>query len=322
MAREFLYLVQESAYKTPVGSPVVGTSSFYVRLDGSNAFTMRPRPVMVEVPYGGGVAITRFRVSDKLECKGRLQCKLYAGALSKFLMQWAAQTINAGQTTPWTTTEPAGDLASVAVYHAIQRSDGTYKRRVYLGTKVDSWSVEVSEDSTIATITLELSASTPQGNQFDSSTDPTAGTFAAPTDAQLPNNPYVFIHAASGLTIGSSRTSFSSVRIGAKNVLARRYWANRFVQLMRYVGRSTTLEATQFYLATPDDRTSYEGLTSLTTSLALSNGTNSITWTLNSTNPFTSLEDQLPLNDLYLQAGTIANEWDDTAGNDFTLAFT
>ena len=57
MSREFLMLVQESAYKTPVASPVVwptaSANAFYIRLDGANVFTMRPRPVMVAVPYMG-----------------------------------------------------------------------------------------------------------------------------------------------------------------------------------------------------------------------------------------------------------------------------
>src|SRR5271165_5801455 len=223
MSREFLYLVQESAYKTPVATPIVyptaSANAFYIRLDGSNAFTMRPRPVMVAVPYGGGVAIDAFRVSDKIECKGRLVCKLYAGALSQFLLQWAAQTINTAQTSPWTTTEPAGDLASVSVYHAIQRSDGSIKRRVYLGTKVDGWDLEVSEDGTIAMLNLDLLASTPQGNQFDSSTDPTATAFPVPTDSpnQMPVNPYVFIHASGGLTVGSARTQFQALKLSSKN---------------------------------------------------------------------------------------------------------
>jgi hypothetical protein len=322
MSREFLYLVQESAYKTPVASPVLGTSAFYIRLDGSNAFTMRPRPVMVAVPYGGGVAIDAFRVADKMECKGRLVCKLYAGALSQFLIQWGAQMINGAQTSPWTTTEPAGDLASVSCYHAIQRSDGSIKRRVYLGTKVDGWEIDVSEDGTIATISMDLSASTPQGNQFDSSTDPTATTFPAPTDPQLPVNPYVFIHASGNLTIGTARSTFQSIKISSKNVLARRYWANRFINLMRFVGRSTTLEAQNFYTPTPDDRTSYEGLTTETTSFALNNGTHSITWTLNTASVITSLEDHLPLDDLYTQTMTITNQWDPSAGSDLALSFT
>jgi len=330
MSREFLLLVQESAYKTPVTTPIywptASANAFFIRLDGANVFTMRPRPVMVAVPYGGGVAIDAFRVSDKIECKGRLTTKLYAGPLSQFLLSWAGQQINSGQTAPWTTTEPAGDLASVACYHAIQRSDGTIKRRVYLGTKVDGWDLDVSEDGTIATLSMDLSASTPQGNQFDSSTDPSAGTFPAPTDAQMPytgaTGPYVFTHASGGLTIGSSRTQFQSLKLSSKNVIARRFWANRFVNLMRFVGRSTTLEAVNFYVSSPDDRTAYEGLTTETTTLALSNTSHSVTFTLNAASVITQFEDQLPLNDLYTQTMTVTNQWDPTAGSDLALTFT
>ena len=336
MSREFLYLVQESAYKTPVATPIVyptaSANAFYFRLDGANTFTMRPRPVMVAVPYGGGVAIDAFRVSDKIECKGRLVTKLYAGALSQFLLQWGGQQINTAQTSPWTTTEPAGDLASVSCYHAITRSDGSIKRRVYLGCKVDGWNVEVSEDSTIATLSLDISGSTPQGNQFDLSTDPTAVTFPPPTDPQLPTNPYVFIHASGGLTIGSARTQFQSLKLASKNVIARRFWANRFVNLMRWVGRSTTLEAVNFYAPSPDDRTAYEGLLGFETtgtvpytttgvSFELANGTHSITWNLENNDIITSFEDQLPLNDLYTQTMTVTNQWDSTTSADFTMTF-
>src|SRR5208337_4852109 len=148
MSREFLLMVEESAYKTPVASPVVyptaSPTAYYARLDGGNVFTMRPRPVMVTVPYGGGVAVDGFRVSDKMECKGRLQVKLYAGAgvaagtpgLGGFLMQWAAQQVNAAQSAPWTTTEPPGDLASCSIYHAVAYGNPTayatpYRLRAY-----------------------------------------------------------------------------------------------------------------------------------------------------------------------------------------------
>ena len=338
MSREFLLLVQESAYKTPVSSPVVwptaSANAFYIRLDGANVFTMRPRPVMVAVPYGGGVAIDAFRVSDKIECKGRLVTKLYAGPLSQFLLQWGSQQVNTAQTSPWTTTEPAGDLASVSIYHAITRSDGSIKRRVYLGCKVDGWDIDVSEDSTIATLSMDIRGSTPQGNQFDSSTDPTSTTFPAPTDPQMPSGgltgPYVFVHASGGLTIGSARTQFQSLKLASKNVLARRFWANRFINLMRFVGRSTTLEAINFYAPSPDDRTSYEGLlgfntgagyTGSTCTFELNNGTHSVTFNLETNSVITTIEDQLPLNDLYTQAMTITNQWDPANSADLTMTF-
>lgn len=324
MAREFLYLVQESAFKTPVASPVVGTSAFYIRLDGGNAFTMRPTRADVEIPYGGGVAIRAKTVADKLECKGRLQTKLYAGAHSAFLLNWAAKLINGAQTSPWVTTEIPGDLASVTVYHAIQRADSTYKRRAYKGCKVDSWTLEISEDSTIGTLTLELSASEPQGVTFGgtTTTDPDATAFPAPTDAQLPLNPYVFINASGALTIGSARTQFSSVRITSRNVLARRFFAYPFVRLLRFVGRDTSLEANHYFLASLDDRGTYEAMTDQTCSFTLNNGTNSLAITLNAANIIKSVGDQLPLSDLYTQDIAVNNQYDPSAGADIGLTFT
>ena len=124
MLREFLMLVQESAYKTPATAVVWPTGSataFYIRMDGSNAFTMRPRPVMVTVPYGGGLAVDAFRVADKLECKGKLTTKLYAGPLSEFLLGWAAKQINTGQTSPG---QRLRLLATWPVWRSTTRSKG------------------------------------------------------------------------------------------------------------------------------------------------------------------------------------------------------
>ena len=91
---------------------------------------------------------------------------------------------------------------------------------------------------------------------------------------------------------------------------------------MRFVGRSTTLQAVNFYVPTPDDRTSYEGLTNETTTFELNNSTHTVTITLNTANVITTFEDQLPLNDLYTQTMTVSNQWDPTAGSDLALSFT
>jgi hypothetical protein len=318
MAREFLLLVTESAYKTPKASPVVGTDSIYIRLDGGNAFKMRPRPMPVSIPYGGGVATDNFTVSDKILCAGTLTTKLYA-TQAKLLLGWAGSVINSGQTSPWTTTEPAGDLASMAVYHAVQRSDGTYKRRLYLGTKVDSWSLEFSEESQVGTLNLELSASTPQGNSFDASADPTATPFPAPTDVQLPTDPYLFIHSSGTLTMGSARSNFSGFRIASKNKLAKRWWANRFCALMRFTGRDTSLDCTHYYQASPDDRPVYEALTTMSGSVVLNNGSKTTTIGMQAANVFSAVEDQLPLSDLYTQQLTLKNQYDNAAGTDLTI---
>lgn len=340
MSREFLMMTTESAYKTPTSPavtwPTTSANTFYVRLDGENQFTMRPRPVMVTVPYGGGMAYDAFRISDKIECKGSLTTKLYAGPISQLLLQWACRPVQTGGTDPWTTTEPVGDLASMTIYHAVVRSDGTYKKRLYNGAKVDSWTLDVSEGGTIATLSLEITASTPQGNQFDSSVDPTT-TFPAPTDSpnQFPTTgatgPYCYVHASGGLTIGTARTQFSSIKLSSQNVLAKKFWTNRFLAMQRLMGRSTTLVVSNLYNPTPDDRTSFEGVAGFTTgggytgtdvSFALSNTTHSVTFDLKNNDVITSLEDQLPMSDLYMQNITVTNQWDPTSGTDFSVAFT
>lgn len=331
--REFLMIVEESAFKTPVGSPVVWTTSttyglanasaYYIRLDGGNAFSMRPRPTgAVTVPYGGGFDVAAYTTSDKQECKGQLTLKLCIGQ-APFLLNWAFARINSGQTAPWTTTEPAGDLASCSIYHGVIRPDGSIKRRAYLGAKCDGGTFTITEGSTVGTLQLSISASTPQGNQFDSSTDPTAGTFPAPADNNFPVDPYVFLHAGGTSFItyaGAVRTQFTDLTFSCQNTLARRWYANRYVQILRLTGRKTTVATKLLYpLAAQDDRTLYEGLTSETCSIELNNGTHGFTFGMNAQNILTPFEDDLPLNELYMQTSTENNQWDATAGSDFTL---
>ena len=97
-SREFLMVVEESAYKTPVVSPVVWTtantyglthaSAYYARLAGDNQFTMRPRPTgIVRTPYGGGVAVDAYTVADKIACQGQLTIPLSIGQ-APFWLSW------------------------------------------------------------------------------------------------------------------------------------------------------------------------------------------------------------------------------------------
>jgi hypothetical protein len=332
-AREYLMIVEESAYLTPATTPTVWTTAtsyglsnaaaYYIRLDEGNAFSMRPKPIQVEVPYGGGKAIGAYRVSDKIECKGTLKLKLCISQ-APFLLSWAGVTMSGG-TAPWTSSEPTGDLASCAVYHAVTEFDGTVKRRVYLGTKVEGWSLTVSEDSTIATLTLNLIASTPQGNAFDSSSDPTSTPFPAPADNNFPTDPFVFLNAGGSNYItygGTVRTQFSELSINVQNKLATRYFANRFIQFARLMGRKTTCSSKILYNSSPDDRTHFEGTTAESVSIKLNNGTHGFVMDLKAQNIFEQLDDDLPLDNVYMQSSTEANLYDTSAGTDFSLTFT
>ena len=372
MAREFAFFCLESSYGTPmvptlaemwttsgsgtVGAGVAGFVGFYARLDGSNSFSMRPRPAIVAVPYGGGVAIDAFRVADKLAVEGTFKTKLYAGPWSQFLLQWGAQQINtggyvggSGVSTGWAYSSATGDLPSVTIVHAIQRSDGTYKVRQYGGVKVKSWNFTLSEESTVADITMNLVGSSVAGNQWSlgNYVDPTlqtaaspataptwgststASTVCPPATANLPTVPYLFINATP-VTIGISRTTFQSISLSCENMIAMRYWNNRFVQLAKFVGRKVTLEAINWYTnMSPEDRVEYEGLVAQTVSVELNNSTHTIIWTMNTNNIVTALEDELPLSDIYTQKLTATSQIDPTysvtdyaLAPDFQMAFT
>ncbi len=333
--REYLMIQEESAFKTPAAQTIWTTatsyglanaSAYYIRLDGGNAFTMRPRPAgTVTVPYGGGFDVPAYMVSDKQECKGNLTLKLCVGQ-APFLLNWAFARINGAQTAPWVTTENIGDLASCSIFHATVRPDGSVQRRVYLGAKVDSANFGISEGSTVGTLQLGISASTPQGNQFDSSSDPVVGTFPIPLDTYFPVDPYVFLHAGGSSFVtygGAVRTQFTDLTISTQNILARRWFANRYVQLLRLVGRKTTVASKLMYpLAAQNDRALYEGLNSETLSIELNNGTHGFTFGFNAQNVFSPFEDDLALSDLYFQTSTENNLWDPSAGSDFTLTIT
>src|SRR5947209_1426454 len=130
VSRQYVMIVREGALLTPVANPVAGTDSIYIRL--TEDFTMQPTMEAATIPYGGGVAIPADQVCDHYRLDGQLRTKLYPQQAA-FLLNWAAFRINATQDQPWTTTEPAGDLASCSVYHAVRRSDGTFSLKRYGG---------------------------------------------------------------------------------------------------------------------------------------------------------------------------------------------
>jgi len=337
-------ITQESSYLTPVAGPVVwttaaptGVNAYYIRLDEGNAFAMRARPQEVEVPYGGGLAIGAYRVSDKIECRGNLRLKLTAG-IAPFILGWASTRVDAARTLPWPqASEPPGDLASCSIYHAIMRDDGSYRRRVYLGCKVDSWALDISTDSTVGTLNLGVSGSTPQGNVYDGSADPTAAVFPPPSDDNLPVDPYLFAHTSnlaggSVMINGADRQAITQLTFNGTNTLARSFFNQRFLGKLRFVGRKTTAAVRLEYALAPagDDRPVYEGqmpygVTPIPVVIMFSTeptGGHTLQLQMNANNVIDPLDEDLPLDNLYFQSSTHNNLWDATAHEDFHFNFT
>ena len=324
-AREYLWIVKESALGTVMSSPTAGTDSIYIRLIDGNAFSMVAEPIIEDIPYGGGFAVQAEAVSDHYSCTGSLKTKLYPSQ-APLLLAWGISRINSAQTTPWTTTEPAGDLASCSVYHAVRRSDGTYSLKRFAGCKVKGLRVEVSRQSTTAMLSLDLQASRAYGCAADTTSDPTSGEFAAPTEAQYPTAPFTFAQTAGTVTVGSTRTQYDSLAIAVQNALDGRWFETSYLSINQFNGRASTLDTDLYLKASPDDRSAFEAITAQTCSVEFNNGTNTTTFQFNGKNHITKLPYDLPLDKAFMTKLSLKNRWDPTAlsgvGQDLSVAFT
>lgn len=323
-AFEFLMWVKESALGTPIGTPVLGTDKIYLRLTDGNSFSMQAVPQYVDIPYGGGEAITVESLSEFTDCKGTLTTKLYPSQ-AHLLFDWAQNRINAGGTSPWTTTEPPGDLASASIYHAYQRSDGTLKRTRYAGVKVTRWQIAASATDPVWKLTMDLQAVKEVGNPIDSSTDPDATEFPAPADADLPTGPYLFKDSVGGLLLGSSsgtvRTQYDDFSIDVTNVVDARPFESPFVQVISFRGRNSMLNSTLRLKATPDDLTPFLSGTAQRAQLTLVRGTTTVI-DFKAQNKIRQLTRDLPLDRTFMYKLQMKNVRDATAGTDISVTVT
>jgi hypothetical protein len=320
-AREYLWIVKESSLGTVMTSPTAGTDSIYVRLVDGNSFSMVAEPVIEDIPYGGGFAVSADAVSDHYGCAGQLKTKLYPSQ-APLLLALLATRVSSDQTVPWATTEPPGDLASVSIYHAVRRSDGTYQRKRFAGVKAKGGRIEVSRQSTSATLTLELQAARSYGNAMDGSPDPDASEFPAPAETDYPAGPYTFKNTAGRVTVGSIRTQYDSLAIAIQNALDGRWFETSYLTLNQFCGRSSTLDVDLYLKANPDDRSAFEAITAQSCSVEFSNGTNSATIQFNGKNHITKLPYDLPLDKAFMEKLSLKNRFSPSAGEDLSVAFT
>jgi hypothetical protein len=330
-AKEWLYVVKESALGTPKTAPTAGVDSCYIRLVEGNAFGMEPEPVQEEIPYGGGLAITADTVSDHYAVKGTLKTKLYP-AQALMLLGWGLTRINSGQTLPWVTTEVPGDLPSCSLVHAVRRSDGSYRYRQFAGTKVSGLKIDVSRQGTSATLTLDLMACQCYGNAMDATADPTIGTYSvgpplvvpAPADADYPTGPYTFKMTGGVVSVGGSvRTQYEDLAFSAQNTLDGRWFELSHLSVNQFCGRSVSLDANLYLKATPDDRSAFEAITAQACSVGFSNGVTgqNLTINLQAQNRIKSLPYDLPLDKVFMTKLSLRSQYDLAAGTDLAVSF-
>jgi hypothetical protein len=327
-SREYLMAVRESQYGTPVAAPVKGVDLIYPRL--SESFTVTADPTIGYIAYGGGRATRAEAFSDTVAVKGQLRTVFYPS--QSMLLDWAATPINAARTLPWPTIDPdevmpPGDLASYSLYHAVQQSNGSYRKTRYTGCKVSDWKLTFGADGEARKGMLDLTivGQRPVGNTWDGSADPDDTEFPAPLETDYPTGPYLLSHCSTltgSFKLGTVRTQVSGFTIGAANKLDVRYYTSRFAQLIRFTGREGQLEADARLKASVDDRSAYRALTAQDCELILdAGGTGKIVKIdFHGRNYFSGNARDLPVDKEFSSKVTLANLWDPAQATDLAIS--
>ena len=240
---------------------------------------------------------------------------------ASFLIGWALQRINTGQTAPWTTTELPNDLASCTIDFAWSQFDTTtMKTKRYLGCKPGGLTLTGSRDAPKLMMTMPIIGSTPQGNPYDSSVDP---TLTEPALTVFPTDVAVFQHLKGNFTIaGASRSNFENVTVTVNNTLVPYFDESRYANAIRLGSRRSTI-TTRFRLkSTVSDRVTYETATPQAAELTWNNGTHSIVLNYNSQNQINTYKEDIPLDREVYYAYGLAGHLDQTAGGMLTASFT
>lgn len=317
--KRFLRLTQEAVF----GTYNAAGTSIHVRLSSANAFTPMTDPEFWEVLDGSGLGVAALTGSETQALTATLTTEVtYTQA--QFLLGWACQRINAGQTTPWVTSELPNDLASCTADFAWSQFDvTTLKRKRYLGAKVGSLGLTCARDNPKLMATLGLIASTPQGNGFDASSDPTSVVFPEPALTVYPSDVAVFQHMRGNVTVAAAvRTNFENWSLTIQNTMNAYFDESRFANALRLGGRRVNATTRMRLKSAVDERATYEAATVQACQLKWGNGVNSITINMGPRNYITPFKEDVPLDREVYYGATYKNYLDPATATDIAISFT
>jgi hypothetical protein len=316
--KRFLRLTQEAAF----GTYASGGTVIWPRLSSSGAFKVMQQPEFWTVMDGSGLGVQALAGTNTMALAGSLTTEITA-TQAPFLLGWVFQRINTAQTSPWPTAELPNDLASVTADYARTNFEATIRRKRYLGVKSNSCSLQCSKESPKLMGTFGLVGSTPQGNAYDSSSDPTSGVFAEPALTVFPSDVYLFQHLSGNVTIGgAARTNFDSFSLTLTNKCKAYFDEGHFANAIRMGGRSLTVQLRMRLKGTPDDWAAYEQGTATAASFTFNNGTHTIALDMKSKCYINPIDEESPIDEEHYASVTLVNQLDAAAGTDFAISFT
>lgn len=305
-ARQFVKIWKESATGqgstygvdpfVPPGSPALNTDFIVPHLVSDGAFNMRKAPNQVEMRSWNALNRRIKTISQTYAVAGQLVTYCYAEQAGFF-----ANSLNLNVTT--------NNLPSFVIDHAQEMNDDTssilYNR--YLGCKVNSYKLECSADSQVATITVGFVG------QRTQTTVLTSLTFPEPTWNQYPvTKPYTFTDLSTPgwfKTSNTSRAEFNGISIDIENILDSSMNEKAYVTRIKHCGRNISF-TNSFVHVSNSDRAAFEAATELSnTSIKFDNGVNSLSFAFGPC-VVTGVEDELALDKISRQNVTFVSQFD------------
>jgi hypothetical protein len=314
--REALYGVVEPSFGTAKTTPTLGTDSFFFNLPVGDAFVGIMSPVVQEIQAGGGIAVPFDSFADHYQTSIAWKGNVYP-SFQKFLLPLFLTRVNAGQTLPWTTTEPPNDLASASMYVMYNPRGAVNILKQYPGCKGLSLTLSSSRQSPTLAFDATLAAQKETGNPVDSSSDP---VWTLPTDAQIPTGPYTHGMSSTNFKVdGTAVTNYQSLSVKITNTVTPYFFESHFPVVMALTGRKIDVTFQRLLSTTPNYRTNWQSLANHSCYVMYGNGTNSFKLDLGARAYISAYSQQKQQNQEFLETITVTGKWDTTAGTDCTL---
>jgi hypothetical protein len=299
MPREFLRVTPET---TPGTFNAGGTHSL-IDLDQANAYTLRPKPILVEIRTAGGNNLRATQVGRKENLNGNLNWLLHGSQAALFV--------------DWCCAKPDGTLPSYTVDHCLMMEDPlstlVYSRT--LGVYVGQAGVTASEQNQVVRANLQL-----VGTNVATIT---TTDFPTPVPADFANDPILtFEDATGGLMLGgTARLDIENFDLTIKNLIDVKFFLGKYPLKLRYCGRDVDWTS-RLQFASMVPRNALTDQTQIAASIAFDNGTNSLSFDMHGKNYFSDVADQIDHGKVFLQQISMKAFVDPATGTELTATAT
>lgn len=322
MARRWCNFIVESAYKTAATSTFDGTTNntlwLPVELSADNAARFNWDPTLVPVR----TALARNRVEKNhgrtMRLTGAVQTRLYP-AQDNLLLGWGFTRVDQGSAgtsddLPWTTSEPARDLASAMFVGFMEDDSLTVERYRFNGCKCQGMTLTMDRNTDDGDAMLSFDF---VGSERASSSDTEPAKSLYPSTA-----PYNLADCT--LEVNSNTLqNYQSVSVNVANELTPMIDNRSYAQPIRCYGRVITIQITQLYKASPDLQALWTGRTEFPVVLTLTHPTTpTVEFDFQTKCRVTAYERGTPLGDRHTETYTITAMYDRTNGTELVLTFT